>query len=264
MNEPVLVAKGLCFAYGRNEVLKDISLSVGQGEYLSLVGVNGSGKTTLLALLAGFLRPARGELFLQGRKLSGVSYRDRARAMAVVSQNQDMSFPFTCLEIVLMGLHPGMGRLVKISDAQLDRAKEIMESMDVWRFAATAVTEVSGGERQRVILARALLQEPRVLLLDEAMSELDVAAKCAVMKLLLKRVEETGMSVISVHHDLSAAFRFSTRVCALKDGKIIADGKPCNVMDEEFFRLVFAVDAEIIADRGFIINDNIEQIIEEK
>ena len=257
MNEPILKAEGLCFSYGKNEVLRDVSLAVGRGEYLSLVGVNGSGKTTLLALLAGFLKPDRGELLLDGKRLEKVSYRDRARIFAAVSQNQELSFPFTCLETVLMGLHPGMGRLERVSGAQLEKAAELMESMDVWRFAHKPVTEISGGERQKVVLARALMQTPRLLLLDEAMSELDVAAKCAVMKLLLGRVEETGMSVISVHHDLLTAFRYSKRVCALKDGRVFADGAPDEVMDEEFFRLVFAVDAEIIADKGFIINDNI-------
>lgn len=257
MNEPVIRAEGLSFAYGKSEVLRDVTLSVGLGEYVSLVGINGSGKTTLLALLAGFLKPDGGEVFLNGKKLSRVSFRERAQSFAVVSQNQDISFPFTCLEMVLMGLHPSMGRLEGYSEKQLQRARELMESMDVWRFADKPITGVSGGERQRVLLTRALLQEPGLLLLDEAMSELDVAAKCAAMKLLLRRVEETGMSVISIHHDLSAAFRFSKRVCALKDGKIIADGAPSEVMDEDFFKRVFAVEAEIIADKGFIITDNI-------
>lgn len=257
MNKPILEARGLSFAYGKNEILRDVSLSVGEGEYLSLVGVNGSGKTTLLALLSGFLKPDGGEVRLMGKSLERIGFRDRAKEMAVVSQNQDMSFPFSCLEMVLMGLYPNMGRYERVSRQLLYKARELMESADVWRFADKPITEVSGGEKQRVALARALMQEPRVLLLDEAMSELDVAAKCSVMKLLRQRIDETGMSVVSVHHDLATAYRYSKRVFALKDGRLIADGAPKDVMDEEFFRLVFAVDAEIIADKGFIINDNI-------
>lgn len=257
MNEPVLQARELSFAYEKKEVLKNVSLSVGQGELLSIVGVNGSGKTTLLSLLSGFLSPKCGEVRLLGRALSRLSYRERAGAMAVVTQNQEHSFPFSCLELVLMGLHPQLGRFERVSAAQLDRARELMESTDVWRFADMPVTEISGGERQRVSLCRALMQEPKVLLLDEAMSELDIAAKCAMMKLLKNRVEETGLSVISVCHDLSSVLRDYKRVLALKDGAVAFDGAPEKVMTKEFFRSVFDIDAEVFADRGIIINDNI-------
>ena len=232
MTEPILKAKALSFGYSGNEVIKGVSLSVSKGEYVSLVGVNGCGKTTLLGLLSGFFKPHRGEVLLGGRKLSRISFRERAKDLAVVTQGQDMCFPFSCLEIVLMGLHPSLGRFQSPSGEQLETARELMDSCDVWRFADKPITEVSGGERQRVVLARALMQQPRVLLLDEAMSEMDVAAKYAMMKLLRNRVEKTSMSVVSIHHDLSTVYRFSDRVCALKDGRVFAEGEPRQVMDE--------------------------------
>ncbi len=253
----LLELRGVSFAYGKNEVLKNISFSANAGEYLSLLGVNGSGKTTLLGLLAGFIRPNSGEIRLLGKSLRRIGFRDRARLIAVVTQSAELSFPFSCLEIVLMGLNPHMGRFQSVSDEQLEAARQIMEGCDVWRFADKPITEISGGERQRVLLARALLQSPKLLLLDEAMSELDVAAKCSMMKLLRARVKQEQLCVIAVHHDLSTAYRYSDRVCALKNGEIYADGPPSSVMDESFFQSVFSVDAEIIEHKGFIINDNI-------
>lgn len=257
LNSPLLEAKNVSFSYGKDKVLRDVSLVVNRGEYLSIVGMNGSGKTTLLSLLSGHLRPDKGAVFLNGRNLNSISVRERARQIALVSQSRQMNFPFTCLELVLMGLHPHSERFENVSDEQLEKAREIMESTDVWRFADKPITEISGGERQRVILSRALMQNPSLLLLDEAVSELDIAAKISMMKLLLQQVRKTGMSVVSIHHDLTTVFRFSDRVAALKLGSLAENGTPEKLMTKEFFKDVFSVDAEILSNKGFIVCDNI-------
>jgi iron complex transport system ATP-binding protein len=168
-----------------------------------------------------------------------------------------------------MGLLPHRSRFEPLGDADLDRARTVMQEAGVWDFAGKNVAELSGGQAQRVILARALLQvfpdvnsglskrsaAPRqpLLLLDEAMSELDIAARIDMMNLIRTQVTECGLTVLGIHHDLHTAYRFADRVIALHNGSIAADGSPAEVFTGDFFRTVFSVKAEIIAGKGFLV-----------
>ncbi|AEF85476.1 ferric enterobactin transport ATP-binding protein FepC [Treponema primitia ZAS-2] len=263
----LLSVKNLSFSYSNKEdVLKDIALSVESGEHIALVGPNGSGKTTLFQLLLGYFTPATGEVLLENREIHRYPVPERARRIAFVPQGGRIEFPYTCLETVLMGLHPHQSRFAPWDEASLDRARELMEETGVWHLAAKSVTEISGGQMQRLLLARALLQifpDPgsaaapsRLLLLDETLSELDIAARIAMMKLLSRLVKDRGLTVIGIHHDLNLAYRFTSRIIALNRGRIAADGNPDRVFTPEFFAGVFSVKAEILPCRGFLFYDN--------
>ncbi|GHT85744.1 ABC transporter ATP-binding protein [Spirochaetia bacterium] len=271
----LLSVKNLSFSYNnRDTVLNDISFSVESGEHIALVGPNGSGKTTLFQLLSGYFSPAAGEVLLEDRDIRRYPIPERARRIAFVPQGGRIEFPYTCLETVLMGLHPHQGRSnlwfaePRDGDA-LSRAAAIMRETGVWDLAGKSVTEISGGQMQRLLLARAILQTfpkepegssspaPKLLLLDETLSELDIAARIAMMKLLSRLVRDHRLTVIGIHHDLSLAYRFANRIIALKEGEIAAEGAPDAVCTPEFFARVFSVQAEIIPGKGFLFYDNL-------
>jgi iron complex transport system ATP-binding protein len=264
----VLSVKNLSFSYNTGgAVLKNINFSVKSGEHIALVGPNGSGKTTLFQLLAGFFVPAAGEVLLEGRGIRRYSPVDRARRMAFVPQGGRIEFPYTCLETALMGLHPHQSRFAPWDDGALARAAEAMRETGVFHLAGRKVTEISGGQLQRLLLARAILQilpregesggGSRILLLDETLSELDIAARIAMMKLLSHLASERGLAVIGIHHDLSLAYRFAGRIIALSNGEIAADGAPDQVFTPEFFARIFSVQAEAIPRRGLLFSDSL-------
>jgi iron complex transport system ATP-binding protein len=265
----LLSAKNLSFSYNTSEtVLKNISFTVESGEHIALVGPNGSGKTTLFQLLSGYFVPAAGEVLLEGRGIRRYPAADRARRIAFVPQGGRIEFPYTCLETVLMGLHPHQSRFAPWDESALSRAAEAMRETGVFHLAGRRVTEISGGQLQRLLLARAILQifpqetdpgkGPRLLLLDETLSELDIAARIAMMKLLSRLVSERPLAVIGIHHDLSLAYRFAGRIIALSKGEIAADGAPDQVFTPEFFERVFSVQAETIPRRGLLFFDNLD------
>ena len=267
----LLSVKNLSFSYNsRDTVLRDISFSVESGEHIALVGPNGSGKTTLFQLLSGYFIPAAGEVLLDDRELRRYPIPERARRIAFVPQGGRIEFPFTCLETVLMGLHPHQSRFAPWDSAALSRAAALMRETGVWDMAGKRVTEISGGQMQRLLLARAILQifpqeqafhAPKLLLLDETLSELDIAARISMMKLLSRLVTdnqaERRLTVIGIHHDLSLAYRFANRIIALNQGEIAADGAPGDVFTPEFFTRIFSVQAEIIPGRGLLFYDNL-------
>jgi iron complex transport system ATP-binding protein len=261
----LLSAQNLCFSYNSgNTVLKNVSFTVDRGEHIALVGPNGSGKTTLFQLLSGYFVPESGAVLLEDRPIRRYAAPDRARRMAFVPQGGRIEFPYTCLETVLMGLHPHRSRFAPWDDAALSRAAEVMRETGVSSLAGKKVTEISGGQMQRLLLARAILQifpgEPDpvsgILLLDETLSELDIAARIAMMKLLSRLASERGLAVIGIHHDLSLAYRFAGRIIALSGGEIAADGPPAQVCTPEFFEEVFSVRSETIPGRGLLFYDN--------
>ncbi|MDR0685320.1 MAG: ABC transporter ATP-binding protein [Spirochaetaceae bacterium] len=262
----VIGAENLCFAYGGSPpVLEDVSFTALEGEHISVVGPNGSGKSTLFHILAGFLRPGAGRVLLGGRDISTLSPLERSRRLSFVPQDVRADFPFNCLELVLMALYPHRSRLAATSEGDITLARTLMRETGVWRFADKNIMDLSGGERQRVIISRALLQiesapsggRGGLLLLDEAMSALDVAARIDMMKLLSARAAARRAAIIGIHHDLHTAASFSSRVIALFGGRIAASGAPRDVFTEAFFKEIFSVKAEITAGGDFLIRDSV-------
>jgi iron complex transport system ATP-binding protein len=263
----LLEVKDLSFSYhAAKEALRGINFRIGAGEHTALVGPNGSGKSTLLALLSGYLSPSSGDVYLEGQRVRGFSFRERARRITVLPQNAAIPFPFTCFETVLMGLYPFGPRFSPPGEKSLSLAEDLMRETHVWEFAGKNVNELSGGEFQRVMCTRALVQalagieegSRRLLLLDEPFSELDIASRVTMMKLLNRKAAEYGVTIIGVHHDLNIAARFAGRVLALQNGCLAADGKPGEVFTLPLFAGVFHVKAEILPGKGFIFTDSLE------
>lgn len=257
MQEAILKAAELSFAYGEKEIIDNVSFSIPKGQYIALIGPNGSGKTTLLNILAGRFKPKRGNVFYQGVSLAKMSIQEKAKHFAVIHQNESSQFPFTVLEMVLMGQHPYRSRFSRITAADLALAREIMTATDTLKLAEKSVIAISGGEFQRVILARALMQQPKILFMDEAMADLDISARIKIIKLLKDFVAEKQMTIVAIDHDLVMAYRFSDYILALKEGRLWKEGSPHEVFNEQFLADVFNVKAKIIDETKLFIEDNI-------
>jgi ABC-type cobalamin/Fe3+-siderophores transport systems, ATPase components len=259
MAEPLLKVAGLNFYYRSTQALFDIDLHLFAGQYLSVIGPNGSGKSTLLRLLCGQEVPASGAILLEGEELRSLPVAARAKRCAVVFQNERAQFPFTCMELITMGLHPFRSRFGAPSPQQMQLVCNTMRQADVWHLRDRPATQVSGGEYQRVMLARAIVQTPKLLLLDEAMSDLDVGAKLEMTAYLRQLAARNNMAIVAVNHDLSLAYRQSDTLLVLQRGRVAAFGSPQEVMTESLFRSVFGVEADIVPDKGFFINQSINQ-----
>ncbi len=220
----MITVESLDLGYENRAVLQGLEFQVGRGEFLGLLGPNGSGKTTLIRALSGLLPLQRGAIFLKGRGLDGLSSRLRAQILAVVPQSTEVRFPFTCLEVVLMGRYPHRRRLGALTDEDLIWALGSMRQTTTEHLKERPVTEVSVGESQRVVIARALAQNPELLLLDEATSSLDVRKKLEIFEILKYLNETHGLTVVCAMHDLNLAALYCRRLMFLKDGKIVEDG----------------------------------------
>lgn len=255
MDKSLLSVSNLCFSYGEKPLLDNISFEINAGEYVSVIGVNGCGKSTLLSLIASQQRPQSGKIIICKNDITALTPLNRARLVGYIPQGGSVAFSFTCLEAVLMGLRPHKGVFSKTTESDLQSAKNVMLEMGIWQLRDRCADTLSGGETQRLLLARALLQAPKLLLLDEATGELDVAAKLAVIKKLREKATRDNLAVLAVNHDLSSVYRFSDRVIAISNGKIAAVGTPNEVFIPEFFERVFSVKATVIEGKGFIIDD---------
>lgn len=209
--------------------MEDVSLTLRQGEMLGVIGPNGSGKSTLLRLLSGVLRPEAGAICVRGRPLAEYSPQARARAIAVVPQETAVEFPFSVMEVVLMGRSPHLGGFAFEGDRDLEVARTAMARTGVLEFAGRSIHELSGGERQRVIVARALAQEAPILLLDEPGAFLDIRHEVEIYD-LLQDLQREGKSILTVLHDLNLAALYCDRVALLKAGRLVRVGPPSEVI----------------------------------
>ncbi|MBU0962163.1 MAG: heme ABC transporter ATP-binding protein [Proteobacteria bacterium] len=217
---------------GGNKVLHEVSLNVEQGAFYMIIGPNGAGKTTLLKALSGLIKPDRGAITIQGRDIRRFSARELARILAMVPQQVALDFPFRVAETVLMGRSPHLDLLAFESRHDRELAQQAMDFTDVSHLAQRRLDEVSGGERQRVIIARAICQQPQIILLDEPTASLDPAHQLKIMD-LLERLRHQGVTVIMVSHDLNLAGVYGDTLVLLKDGEVACLGSPEQVLTEE-------------------------------
>jgi len=238
----VLTIDGIDCSYGSVNVLNDVKFAVESGEFLGILGPNGSGKTTLLRSISRVLKPKRGAILIDDKDIYGMKSVEVARQLAVVPQDTPVTFDFTALEVVLMGRNPHMPRFKMESKEDLAIARNSMELTRTWDFADRPVTEISGGERQRVIIARALTQEPQILLLDEPTTHLDISNQLEIMDLIKQLCKTKKLVIVAVFHDFNLAARYCDSIILLKDGKIVAIGKANETLTSQNVRKVFSVD----------------------
>lgn len=230
----------LTAGYGAKTVLQGLSLEVKPGELLGVIGPNGCGKSTLIKAASGVLRPKSGQVRLEGRDLLKIKPEERAKMMAVVAQNPSLPAGFTAAEIVLFGRTPHLGAFQQEGPTDWQIVQEAMEAADCWQMAARPVGELSGGERQRVLFALALAQQPRLLLLDEPTTYLDINYQVGVMDIAARWLRaELGRGALAVFHDLNLAAQYCSRLVLLAAGRVLASGSPHEVISAENIRRAY-------------------------
>ncbi len=229
---PLIEARHLNFAYSSVPAIADVSLSLPRAAMGALIGANGSGKSTLIRLLAGLLKPDSGEVLFNDARLHDLPARERAKRIAYVPQSSSTVFPFTALEVVLTGRSPYSGRFRFESARDEQIALAALDALDAAHLAARHITELSGGERQLVTVARALAQEPEVMLLDEPASALDLKHRTQLASALRRLRDERGIAVLMITHDLMLLDSAADLIFAMKGGRIVASGAPEEVLTD--------------------------------
>ena len=238
--KPFFEARQLTYAYPRGPLaIRGVSLEVAPASMTAIIGANGSGKSTLIRMLVGLLRPASGEVLLDGLQLQDWEPRARAREIAYMPQVTVTAFPFRVTDVVLTGRSPHMSRFHFDNSRDRERAMEALESTGAAHLADRNFTALSGGEKQMVILARALAQEPRLLLLDEPSASLDLKHRAELMRALARLRETRGLSVIMITHDLQLTGSLFDRILALRCGEIAAQGTSDEVLKDDLLAGIF-------------------------
>src|SRR5271157_3469562 len=241
----LLNVNGVECRYGSTKILENVSLTMKEGDFVGILGPNGSGKTTLLKSIGRTLKPYKGAVLLDNKDIYSLKSVDVAKQMAVVPQDNAISFNFTALEVVMMGRSPHLTRFEMESEKDMAIARKAMNLTNTWHLAQRPINELSGGERQRVIIARALAQEPKVLLLDEPLTYLDIINQLEIMDLIKSLCVSEGLIVMAVVHDLNLAARYCNYALLLKKGHVFAAGSLDEVMTSENIKSVFQVDAMV-------------------
>ena len=236
------------FGYRELPVLSGLNLELARGRCYGVLGPNGSGKTTLLDLLCGLLTPDSGRITLAGRALSSWHRGELARKVALVPQEFTVRFGFTVREVVEMGRHPWLGRFSSPGKRDYELVDQVMDELGIGGLAERSVTELSGGEKQRVAVARALAQEAEVLLLDEATSNLDIYHSLSILGILRSRVREGGLTIIAALHDLNLAGFFCEQMIFLQKGQLRYMGAVNEVLRPEVIAEVYGVEARVRQD----------------
>ncbi|MCY7832547.1 ATP-binding cassette domain-containing protein [Bacillus spizizenii] len=236
-------AEGLSGGYGDSRLINNVSLTVEKGEFLGILGPNGSGKTTLLRLLTGTLPAKEGSVYLAGKPLADYKPKELARIMAVLPQKTDQAFTFTVKETVAFGRYPFQTGLFR-QQTEKDEAivQEAMEQTGVSAFAEKSIRDLSGGEQQRVYLAQALAQQPRILFLDEPTNFLDLAYQKELLDLIKRLTRENGLAAVSVFHDLNTASLYCDELLFMKNGTAGPKQKPEYAVSEHHIKAVYDTD----------------------
>jgi iron complex transport system ATP-binding protein len=233
------------FSYGEKEVFLGISLEVKKGDILCILGPNGCGKTTLLRCIQGGLKLKQGRIFLEGKDLGMLTPVERARKIGIVFQEHNLFFPYPVLEVVRMGRAPHLGFFARPGVRDAEIAVHALERVGVAYLKDKAYTQISGGERQLVLIARTLAQEPEVMLLDEPTSHLDFKNQVLVLK-IMERLSEDGLSIIMTSHYPNHAFLFSNKIALMAHGRFYAVGEPEEVISSENLRAIYGIEVRIL------------------
>ncbi len=243
-----LIIDGIEFGYASTSVLKDITLDANGPQLLSIIGPNGVGKSTLIHCINRILSPRKGTVFIDGDNVGETSLKDLAKKVGYVPYTASDTFPLSVVDTVLMGRHPhaSYGSL----DKDLDIVFETLKLLGIDDLAMRPFNELSAGQHQKVMLARGLVQEPEILLLDEPTSNLDIKHQMEVTRILRDLSQEKGILVIMISHDLNIAAKYSDNMIMLSQGSIYAIGTPSEVLTKENVKAVYDVESEIIDSHG--------------
>lgn len=241
-----IAAEHIAISIKTAKILKDVTVQAGEKEIVGIIGPNGSGKSTLLKCIYRVLKPDRGAVCLGGELLSSMSTKKSASKVAVVAQHNYYDFDFSVHEIVLMGRAPYKKALERDNEEDYRIVEEVLEKVGISGFAQRSFATLSGGEQQRVILARALAQQTACLILDEPTNHLDVTHQLQLMN----TIQELELTVIAAFHDLNIAAAYCDRLYILKEGRIVGQGAPKELLTPQFIEAVYHVETEVIFDRN--------------
>ncbi|MDD5015391.1 MAG: ABC transporter ATP-binding protein [Atribacterota bacterium] len=234
------------FSYGKKEVFHDLNLNLYPGEVYCVLGSNGCGKTTLLRCLNGGLKLEKGRVLLKNRNIISFGINQLAQEIGIVFQEHSISFPYSVLEVVTMGRAPYLGFFDRPSKKDSEIAMEKLEIVGISHLRNKSYTQISGGERQLVLIARTLTQEPDIILLDEPTSHLDFKNQILILRIINKLVKQ-GLTVIMSSHFPNHALLFSSRVSLMAQGKFIATGRPMEVINEENLEMTYGIKVKILS-----------------
>lgn len=238
-----ILAEAVKMAFGPEEILKGIDFSLHNKEFVGIIGPNGSGKSTFLKCIYRIQRPTAGKIFFNGKNLDELSYRESALQLAVVAQHNSYSFDFTVLDVVLMGRSPHKRLLQRDNQEDYAIARRALATVGLEGFDERSYSTLSGGEQQRVILARALTQQTECLVLDEPTNHLDIKYQLQIMDI----VKSLNLTVVAAIHDLNIAAMYCDRLVALQEGRIVGMGTPQELLTEEFIEKMYSVKAKVQA-----------------
>ena len=237
--------KHLSFSYGKRQVLKDVSFSVGKGRLLSVLGPNGVGKSTLFRCILGLLHGFQGEITVDGAVVSNLGARELARKVAYIPQSNYPAFQYSVFDMVLMGTTAQSRGFSPPGPKQEAAARDALERLDIGHLAGRSYTRLSGGERQLVLIARALAQQSPVLLMDEPTANLDYGNQIRVLT-KVRALADAGYTIVQSTHNPEQSYLFSHQILAMKDGRVLAHGAPGDVMNEDLIRALYGIDAEVV------------------
>lgn len=246
MSNAAIVINQFSFHYGQKEILRDINLSVKEGEYVSIIGPNGAGKSTLLKCLNRIIRGGRGSMELFGKDVQRYSQKELGRLIGYVSQTREQVFPYTVFEFVLMARYPYLSPLSRVSKQDTRVVEEALAMTDTTDFAQRKVITLSGGERQKVYLAGALAQQPKILLLDEPTTHLDPRYHTEIQQTISAICVRLKMTILHVTHDFSHIAFWSRKVIAIKAGRVHSTGTPDEILTRERLKDIFETDFLLI------------------
>lgn len=240
-----ILAKALEIFIGDKKILKDIDFTLNDKEFIGIIGPNGSGKSTLLRCIYRVQKPTSGKILFDGHEIDELSYRESALKLSVVAQQNFYNFDFSVLEIILMGRSPHKKMLERDNSNDFRIAFDALETVGLKGFEKRNFSTLSGGEQQRVILARALTQQTECMVLDEPTNHLDIKYQLQIMDL----VKSLKLTVVSAIHDLNIAAMYCDRLVALKDGKVVGAGTPQDLLTEKFIYDIYEVKSQINYDK---------------
>ena len=239
-----LEVKDISFCYGERKILEDISFSASSGNMLAILGRNGSGKTTLLRLLLGFLKPNKGQILIDSRNIDEMTNRERASGIAYIPQSSQLVYSHSVLDTVLMGRAPALSLFDKPGKKDIEKAREALRTLGISHLETRSVNAISGGERQLVLIARALSQEARILLLDEPTSSLDYSNQLLVME-TAEELRRKGYTIIFSTHSPEQALMNATDVVVLSSHKLAFSGKPEELLDGKVLENLYSTQLHI-------------------
>lgn len=254
MDKTILEVKDLSYFVREKKIIEDITFSLQKGGFYSVVGTNGSGKTTLLKSISNIIEPTKGKIKINGKNLNKFSPKLLAKEISVVWQHNEFLFDFSAFQIVMMGRMPYQKLLQADSKSDLSIVEQSMNKTNTWHLRNRSIKQLSGGELQRVMIARALAGQTPLMLLDEPISSLDIKHQLDIMELLRKINKENNTTIFIILHNLSLALKYSDNTLALKEGRLVHFGNTKDILNKENIKELFDVEAEVIDGENIIIH----------